>query len=104
MTTDKNPKPTLEPTGNLTEVKELIAEKYAEIEAAKKARGTANAGIAENLTALEAKGIPKEAMRMAMRYHDWDDDKRRGFDIAYHVAREALGNPIQRDMFDGETE
>ncbi len=27
-------------------------------------------------------------------------DKRRNFDLAYAICREAIGDPIQRDLFD----
>ena len=101
MSTDTSPKPVVDPSGNLKPLMKKIADAYKKINEAKLERGSANANIADQLTSLEAEGISKKAMRMAMTYVEMDEDQRLGFDIAYAVAREALGQPIQGDMFRG---
>lgn len=49
---------------------------------------------------LETKGIPREALSMAIRYRNWDEDKRRGFDAAYQLVRDSIGLKIQPDLFE----
>lgn len=45
-----------------------------------------------------ARGIPKEAFDLAIRYKEWPEDKRRNFDLAYALCREAVGEPMQKDF------
>ncbi len=91
---------------NLTKLKADITKAADTIEAAKLDRTSCNETIAAELADLATKGIHKDAMRMAMKYAEWDEDKREGFDIAYELTREALGRPFspQGDLFgpDGE--
>jgi len=101
MSTEENPKPTIDPGSNLKPLKADIAKAYVEITDHKKTRGEANAEIAAKLTSLEAKGIGKKSMRMAMTYVEMSEDEQAGFDIAYAVAREALGAPVQGDLLSG---
>lgn len=49
---------------------------------------------------LYAKGIPKEAFDLARNYKEWPEDKRRNFDLAFAVCREAVGLPMQADFLD----
>lgn len=101
MSTDQSPKPTIDPASNLKPLISEISTAYADINDHKKARGEANAEIAAILTGLEAKGIGKRAMRMAMTYVEFSEDEKSGFDLAYKVVRDALGEPLQAKLFDG---
>ena len=78
MSTEQNPKPTLDPGSNLAPLKKDITKAYDRIGDHKKDRGTANAEITAILTGLEAKGIGKKAMRMAMTYVEFSDDEKAG--------------------------
>lgn len=49
---------------------------------------------------LYAKGIPKEAFDLAQKYVEWPEDKKRNFDLAYAICRQAVGEPMQKDLFD----
>lgn len=49
---------------------------------------------------LFAKGIPKEAFDLCIRYKEWPEDKRRNFDLAFACCREAIGEPMQPDFLD----
>lgn len=63
-------------------------------------RENANAQIQAVREKLHALGIPKEAFDLASRYLEWPEDKRRNFDLAYALCRDAAGMPIQKDLFD----
>ncbi len=104
MSTEKNPKPTIDPGSNMEPLRKEISTAYDEIVEHKEARSSANADIAAILTGLEAKGISKRAMRMAMTYVEMDEDEQAGFDMAYGLARASLGAPLQGDMFDAPKE
>ena len=86
---------------NLAPIKAELGELYRKIQAEKSDRAEVNANIAAHRAKAESLGIPKPAFDMAMRYADWDEDKRRGFDLAYTIAREAIGVPMEPDLFDG---
>jgi hypothetical protein len=49
---------------------------------------------------LYAKGIPKEAFDLARAYKSWPEDKRRNFDLAFAVCRDAIGMPMQADFLE----
>lgn len=49
---------------------------------------------------LYAKGIPKEALDLARAYKEWPEDKRRNFDLAFAVCRDAIGMPMQGDFLE----
>lgn len=86
---------------NLAPIKKELGELYRKVAAEKSDRAETNANIASLRARAEALGIPKAAFDLAMRYADWDEDKRRGFDLAYTIAREAMGVPMEPDLFDG---
>ena len=84
---------------NVDGLKKKIAAAIGNVRELKKDRQDTNAeiqAVRENMNAL---GIPKAAFDMAMRYLEWDEDKREGFDIAYALVREAGGAPMQEDLF-----
>jgi uncharacterized protein (UPF0335 family) len=47
---------------------------------------------------LEAKGLPRKALKMAMDYVAMSDEQRKAFDAALLVIRAALGVPLQTDL------
>ncbi len=49
---------------------------------------------------LYAKGIPKEAFDLVRHYKEWPEDKRRNFDLAFAVGRDAIGMPMQGDFLE----
>lgn len=55
---------------------------------------------AEVYARLEALGIDRWALRHARRYMKLDPNKRRALDTAYGICRQALGEPVQNDLFD----
>ena len=87
---------------NLTQLKQDIAEGIARIEQHKAERSSCNEEISAIRETLAAKGIPKKALDMAMKYKDMDPRDRVGFDAAYDIVREAIGLPVverQGDLF-----
>ena len=71
-----------------------IRQGVAEIADAKANRTASNEAIGEVRARLETLGIPRKSLAAAMQYMDMDPDKRRGFDVAYALVREALGEPV----------
>jgi len=68
----------------------------------KKERAEINASIAEVRSRMEAKGIKKKAFDAALRYLEQDEEQREGYDMAYAIARKAVGLPMQGDLFEDE--
>lgn len=89
---------------NLKTLMDKIRAARARIDTAKLHRKAQNDIIAEERSAMEAAGIHKAALDMAMRYAGWDEDKREGFDTAYALVREALSLPLEDDLFSFEGE
>jgi hypothetical protein len=84
----------------VNELKDRIRAAEKRIKGAQDNRAEENAVIAEEYTALEAKGIPRKAMAWALIYASWDADARAGFDVAYQIVREAIGVPMEDQLFD----
>jgi hypothetical protein len=85
---------------NIDKLKEAIVAGVNSIEALKMDRTAVNEKIAAIRADLEAKGIKKTALDMAMRYINMDETQREGFDVAYTIVREAMGQPIKTDQLD----
>lgn len=85
---------------NMDKLKEDVKKGVDQIEGLKLDRTAINEKIAAVRSSLEAKGIKKEALDMAMKYMNWDDDKREGFDLAYSIVREAIGLTLKTDQLD----
>lgn len=79
---------------NITALKKDITDGVGKIEKLKEERAGINDAIAAVRSDLQAKGIHKKALDMAMTYMNMDADKREGFDIAYDIVREAIGLPF----------
>ncbi len=87
---------------NITKLEKDVKEGVDKIESLKLDRTSLNEEIGAVKADLEAKGIPKKALDMAMTYLNMDPDKREGFDIAYDIVREAIDLPVEHpDLFDG---
>ena len=87
---------------NISKLKKDVKAGVDKIEALKMDRTGINEAIGAIKADLEAKGIPKKALDMAMTYLNMDPDKREGFDIAYDIVREAIDLPVEHpDLFDG---
>lgn len=86
--------------GNIGPLKKSIEKGVKKIDDLKKKRTGINDAIAEVRSSLAAEGIPKKCLDMAMQYMNMDEDKRLGFDTAYSIVREALGAPVQADLFE----
>ena len=89
---------------NISVLKRDIKAGVESIENLKEERAAVNDKIASIRTDLQAKGIHKTALDMAMKYLNMDPDKREGFDIAYDIVREAIELPVQVDLFEGKDE
>ncbi len=89
---------------NLSEIKRGVADAMQKVIALKTKRGDVNAEIAAVKAKVEALGVGKPAFDMALRYLEWDPEKRQGFDAAYNIAREAAGLPLQDDLFSLDNE
>jgi hypothetical protein len=85
---------------NLNALKLDIKKAAEEVINAKARRLEINAEIAEIRAGMEAKGITKRAFDAAVKYLEQDEEKRAGYDTAYAIAREALGVPVQGDLWD----
>lgn len=85
---------------NMEKLEKDITTGVEKIEKLKLQRTSVNEKIAAVRSDLEAKGIKKEALDMAMKYLNWDDDKREGFDLAYSLVRNAMGSPLKTDQMD----
>lgn len=71
----------------------------AKVQRKKLERQGINDDIASVRADLESEGIHKEAFDLALKYAGWDSNKRRGFDRAYAIVREALDMPVEGDLF-----
>lgn len=89
---------------NISSLKRDVKSGVERIEKLKEERSAVNDKIASIRTDLQAKGIHKMALDMAMKYLNMDPDKREGFDIAYDIVREAIELPVQVDLFEGKDE
>lgn len=83
---------------NLTALKQEIVDGLAVIKAAEEERTGSNADIEAVRARLEAKGINRRALALALAYSKMDEDQRSGFDTAYELVREAIGMPISQQF------
>lgn len=83
-------------------LKNKIKETATAITSSKQDAKEANADIEALRETLQAGGIPRKALAWAMQYCSWDEDSRAGFDVAFVLCREALGQPFENQLFDAE--
>lgn len=85
---------------NLKTIKETVKKVFSAVDELKNERESTNADILAQREKLKALGIDKEAFDLCSKYMGWDENKRRSFDLAYGIVRDALGVPMQADLFD----
>ncbi|MDD9905377.1 MAG: hypothetical protein OXT06_17550 [Rhodospirillaceae bacterium] len=85
---------------NIDPVKKAIEKAIKDVGGLAQDREAINQKVQAIREDLFAKGIPKEAFDLVQKYVEWPEDKKRNFDLAYAICREAVGDPIQRDLFD----
>lgn len=90
---------TLNGGANLTDKIKKIQSAIDRVRQHKEERHEVNAEILAIREGMAALGIPKAAFDMALKYLDWEPEKRQGFDVAYALVREAGGLPLQGDLF-----
>jgi uncharacterized protein (UPF0335 family) len=85
---------------NLTDTKDLVKNVVPAIINLKSQRKAINEQIAEQRARVEAAGVPKKALDHAIRIREMDPDDREKFDEGYAIARDAIGLPVSRSLFD----
>lgn len=92
--------------GNLTKLLKDVKKAADRVIKLKGERSAINEIINEITSGLVGNGITKRAFNRALQdlgtqnTEDGGADKRRADDEAYQIAREALGLPVQGDLFD----
>ncbi len=90
------------PEGNISKLMEDVKSAAAKVNTLSAKRQGINDDINAIRHDMEAKGISRKAFDAALAYSNQDPEKREGFDVAYSIAREAMGVPLQGDLFDGD--
>lgn len=85
---------------NLNKVRADIKKAIDKIGKLRDERGEVQADIQAERERVVALGVPKKALDLVMNYMSMDEDQRRAFDMGYTIAREAIGLPLQSDLFD----
>jgi uncharacterized protein (UPF0335 family) len=85
---------------NLTETKDIIRNAVPRIVNLKKQRKEINADIAAEREKVNAAGVTKQALDHAIRVKEMDPEDRARFDEGYAIARDAIGVPQSRSLFD----
>ena len=86
---------------NLNDLKKDIQQAMADMDEIDASRLELNERAGEIRARLETKGVNRKVFNAARQFAKTDEDKRKGFDTAYAICREAMGVPIQGDMFEG---
>lgn len=79
---------------------EAIRAAYGRIAALKDNRKSVQAQIQAEREGIEAMGLTKKAFDAVASYLAMDEDDRRDFDIGYKIIRQALGAPLQPELWD----
>lgn len=85
---------------NLTETKDIVRNAVPEIINLKEQRKSINQNIAAVRERVNAAGVPKKALDHAIRVQEMDPEDRQKFDEGLAIARDAIGVPISRSLFD----
>lgn len=85
---------------NLQPIKDAAVKAIEAIKGFRAEREDTNAGIEAVITGLEAMGLNRHAFKMALKYSEMDENQRKNFDFAYNLVREAIGQPLQPDLFE----
>ncbi len=86
--------------GNIGPLKKAIARAVANVTKLKEERSAVNEEIGAIRLDLEAKGIPRKAFDRVMADQALDPEVRNSINLAYAIAREAVGHPLQGDLFE----
>jgi len=89
----------LEIGGNLTKLKKDIARAHQQLTDIEAKRSALNSEAEAIRADIEEKGIGRKAFAAARSIFKTEAEKRTGFDEAYLIAREAMGIPVQGDLF-----
>lgn len=85
---------------NLSETKDLVRDGVPKILNLKKQREAINEQISSVRKNIAAAGIPLKALDHAIRVREMDPQDRERFDEGYAIARDAIGVPQSRSLFD----
>lgn len=80
-------------------LEEFIVDTLEAINADREDRAVINKRVTNHLDELEAKGLNKKAVKMAMAYLSLNDKDRQAFDLTYKIVRAACKEPVQVDLF-----
>lgn len=83
----------------MTELQKECATAMREIKTGETKRSEINNQIQAVRERMEAKGISKKALAMAIQVSKMNEDDLDGFDTAYLILRKAIELPVQSDMF-----
>jgi len=81
------------------ELNKKIADAVETINELKAQRSLINAQITAVIEDVEAQGINRHAFRFAMKFLEMATEQREGLDFSLAVARSAMGQPMQAEMF-----
>lgn len=85
---------------NLTGAKEIIRNSVPKIVGLKLKRKELNAEIAAEREKVNAAGVSKNALDYAIKVKEMDPEDRAHFDEGYAIARDAIGIPQSKSLFD----
>ena len=86
-------------TGELGALRKHIAEVVSAIDTCKGQRKSVNTEIEALVAELETHGINRHALKFVMFYIGLDEKQRANFDDTMVIVREAMGQPMQGDLF-----
>ena len=87
--------------GNIKPQLKTISNLIGEIETLVEGRTSTNEELASIRNRLKNEfGIPKDVLTFVLRYKQWDEPKRRQFDMALALVRESIGMPLEPDLFE----
>lgn len=85
---------------NLTAAKNAINKATKEIADIEERRAELSKQRKEIMDDLRGRyGINPKALKAVLAFNKLGEDEQRGFDLSFEVAREAIGQPWQPDMF-----
>ncbi len=79
--------------------RQRVSEFAETVDRAKKARKAISDEVAAGKSKLIDDGFNKEALEAAVKYSRTEESERENFDLTYIYCRQALGMPIQDDLF-----
>lgn len=86
--------------GNIGPTKKQVKASIDIIQQRIKERGEINADINAEREKCAALGVPRRVLAQVIRELEQDAEQRKNDEIAYHIAREAAGIPLQGNLFD----